>query len=329
MEEAIEIHVAAEQSGARLDKLLADSLPDVSRSRLKALIKEGHVTLAGEAQSLVTPSRTVKPGECYLVSIPPAASAEPLPENIPLTVLYEDSHLLVVDKPAGMVVHPAPGAERGTLVNALLHHCGDSLSGIGGVRRPGIVHRIDKDTSGLLVVAKNDIAHHGLTALFAAHDIDRLYTAVVHGHPAPTAGKIEGAIGRHPHDRKKMAIVTRGGKEAVTHYRTLSHFTNRGVPVGAEVECRLETGRTHQVRVHMTSIGHPLIGDGVYGARRAVSHRLPADLRGAILGFGRQALHARRLGFRHPVTRDLLSFDSPLPVDMARLLTALQTASEQ
>ncbi|MFQ5348667.1 MAG: RluA family pseudouridine synthase [Rhodothalassiaceae bacterium] len=313
--------VAAEEEGRRLDRWLADRLPQLSRSRVKALIEAGMVSLAGE--TIRAPAHRVKPGDAVRVAVPDAAPAIPQAEAIPLAIVHEDEALVVIDKPPGMVVHPAPGAEAGTLVNALLHHCGESLSGIGGVRRPGIVHRIDKDTSGLLVIAKTDAAHRGLAEQFAAHSIGREYIAFVHGCPQPPAGRIEGAIGRHPVDRKRMAVVTRGGKHAVTHYATERCYRDAaGEPVAARVRCRLETGRTHQVRVHMAHIGHPLIGDPVYGGRRRRVR--DAGLAAALGGLRRQALHAARLGFRHPLTGENLQFSSALPYDLVELQDVLE-----
>ena len=307
-----------EEGGLRLDRWLADRLPHVSRSRIKALIEEGAVTI--DERTINAPAHRVKPGERVRIAIPDAAPAVPAAEAIPLVIVHEDEALIVVDKPAGMVVHPAPGARAGTLVNALLNHCGDSLSGIGGVRRPGIVHRIDKDTSGLLVVAKTDAAHQALAAQLAAHRMMREYVAFVHGHPTPPAGRIEGAIGRHPVDRKRMAVVTRNGKAAATRYVTEALYRDRGgAPIAARVRCRLETGRTHQVRVHMAHIGHPLIGDPVYGRRRQGRHGIP--LPGT---FRRQALHAARLGFIHPLTGESLQFSSPLPYDLEQLQDLLE-----
>jgi len=320
--------VPPDRAGERLDRWLAAAMPPAdgampSRSRLKALILDGHVRLGGG--TITDPSRKIKPGEAYAVAPPDAVAADPAAQDIPLRVVFEDAHLIVVDKPAGLVVHPAPGSPDRTLVNALLHHCGDSLSGIGGVKRPGIVHRIDKDTSGLVVAAKTDAAHHGLAALFARHDIDRSYLALVWGHPSPARGRIEGAIGRDPHDRKRMAVVGRNGKPAVTHYVTEKLvFDDKGQPVCALLRCDLETGRTHQIRVHLTSRGHALVGDPLYGRNR-VRRRLTLDAAktAALAGFPRQALHAATLGFRHPVTGDELQFESPLPPDMAALLTVL------
>ena len=311
-------------SGQRLDKALAEA-SGLSRERIKALMAEGRITLGGQPVS----QPTLKPadGTRFAITIPEATIALAEPQDIALTIVFEDAHLIIVDKPAGLVVHPAAGNLDGTLVNALLHHCAKNpqwgqLSGIGGVARPGIVHRIDKDTSGLLVVAKTDAAHEGLARQFADHSIERVYLAVVGGHPVPSAGTVSGAVGRSRHDRKKMAMVeAKGesgrGKHAVTHYKTLERLES-----SALVECRLETGRTHQVRVHMSSIGHALLGDPVYG-------RAPARLR-PILGqlhFVRQALHAAVLGFIHPVTGDKLRFESALPADLRELLVELKSSS--
>jgi 23S rRNA pseudouridine1911/1915/1917 synthase len=260
------------------------------------------------------PATKMKGGEALTLDVPEARPSDTVAQDIPLTIVHEDDHLLVVDKPAGLVVHPAAGNYDGTMVNALLHHCAGRLSGIGGVARPGIVHRIDKDTSGLLVVAKTDKAHEGLAAQFARHDVDRRYTAVVGGVPVPPAGRIEGALARSTANRQKMAIVKDGrGKHAITHFRTVAAFDG-----AAQVECRLETGRTHQIRVHMASIGHSLLGDAVYG-------RTPGKLAPLLkdLAFERQALHAATLGFVHPVTQEKLCFESPLPADMVALIGRL------
>lgn len=322
-----------DQAGSRLDRYLAESLA-LSRSRLKALVEQGQVRLQG-GETIADPSRKIKPGEIFCVTLPEAAPAVPVAQAIPLVVVYEDADLIVVDKPAGLVVHPAPGNPDHTLVNALLHHCGDSLAGIGGVKRPGIVHRIDKDTSGLLVVAKTDAAHHGLAELFASHDIEREYQALVWGLPNPLRGRIEGAIGRDPRDRKRMAI--RGsnetsrqgksgqGKPAVTHYTVEKPlYDGQGHAFAALIRCRLETGRTHQIRVHMTAQGHALVGDPVYGRLRSLKAlKLPESARTALAGFKRQALHAASLGFHHPVSGANLHFESPLPADFAALLAAL------
>lgn len=294
----------------RLDKALAEAT-GLSRARIQALIAEGAVTVSGQ----VATQSSVKTaaGTAFTVAVPPNADPEALPQEIPLNVVFEDEHLVVVDKPAGLVVHPAAGNRDGTLVNALLHHCAGQLSGIGGVARPGIVHRIDKDTSGLLVVAKSDAAHEGLARQFAEHSIERAYLAVCNGHPNPRDGTISARIGRSDANRKKMAVLPKEssrGKRAVTRYKTL-----RKMPHCSLVECRLETGRTHQVRVHLASIGHPLVGDPVYG--RASSALRPVLQK---LGFRRQALHAAVLGFIHPVTGHRLSFSSDLPPDMAELI---------
>ena len=297
----------------RIDKVLAARLPEMSRARIQALMAEGKISRDGAVLSDAS-ARSI-PGE-YRLEIPAPRAAEPVAEAIPLNVLFEDQYLIVVDKPPGMAVHPAPGSESGTLVNALLHHCGDSLSGIGGVARPGIVHRIDKDTSGVVVVAKTDAAHHGLSALFEAHDIDRVYVAITRGAPNPAWGRIEGNIARSTHDRKKMALVKSGGRHAVTHYKTERSFGPAEKPLAAHVTCRLETGRTHQIRVHLASKGCPCLGDPTYGSgppaevvRRAIAEA----------GLTRQALHAAVLGFVHPITGETLRFESPLPRDMAAL----------
>lgn len=307
----------------RLDRWLAGRLPALSRTRIKALVEGGHARLNGAV--LLNAAAAVKPGDCVDLAIPEAEPAEPEAEDLPLAIVYEDDHLIVIDKPAGLVVHPAPGARAGTLVNALLHHCGDSLSGIGGVKRPGIVHRIDKDTSGLLVIAKTDAAHHGLAAQFAAHSVERRYIAYVRGHPAAESGRVEGAIGRHPVHRKKMAVLKSGGKHAVTHYRVIERFYSpKGAPLAARIECRLETGRTHQVRVHMAHIDHPLLGDPLYGR----SFQPPADVdqaaRTVLAAFNRQALHAETLGFDHPVSGEFLKFTSAKPYDLQELEEVLK-----
>jgi 23S rRNA pseudouridine1911/1915/1917 synthase len=293
--------------GERLDRALAQA-SGLSRERVKALMGEGRVS-----PPLPASAKTVA-GMAWRIRVPEAAPAEAHAQEIPLTVVFEDEHLIVVDKPAGLVVHPAAGNADGTLVNALLHHCEGRLSGIGGVARPGIVHRIDKDTSGLLVVVKTDAAHLGLAGQFAAHSIERAYRAICLGRPVPSAGTIRGAIARSGANRKKMALVEEGrGKAAVTHYRTLQPLAG-----ATDLECTLETGRTHQVRVHLSSIGHPLLGDPVYGRSSTALRPILARL-----GFRRQALHAARLGFVHPVTGEPLSFASRLPVDMAALLVEL------
>jgi 23S rRNA pseudouridine1911/1915/1917 synthase len=313
--------VLPEEAGQRLDKWLSARLPDLSRTRIKSLIEQGLVTSA--QATIADASIKVKAGQEVIVALPPDQAAEPEPQDIALAVVYEDDDLIVIDKPAGMVVHPAPGSPDQTLVNALLAHCGDSLSGIGGVRRPGIVHRIDKDTSGLLVVAKNDRAHHALSEQFAAHSLERAYKALVWGVPNPPQGDIEGAIGRSPQDRKKMAIVSYGGKHAHTRYRTIRPFASGSISL---VECRLSTGRTHQIRVHMTSIGHPLVGDQTYGRSRAAKLKaIPEEGRRLLAGFQRQALHAYLLGFTHPTSGEVVRFESELPNDISDLMRFLET----
>ncbi len=298
--------------GQRLDRALADA-SGLSRERIKALLAEGRIALGGKPVS----QASLKPAEgtAFTIAVPDAIPAEAAPQDIPLVIVHEDEHLVVVDKPAGLVVHPAAGNLDGTLVNALLHHCAGQLSGIGGVARPGIVHRIDKDTSGLLVVAKTDAAHEGLARQFADHSIERAYFALTGGVPMPLAGTVRGAIARSTTNRKKMALVEDSrGKHAVTHYKVVE-------PLGgaALVECRLETGRTHQVRVHLASIGHALLGDPVYG-------RSPARIKPLLnrLDFQRQALHAAVLGFIHPVSGAALRFASEMPPDMGELLAELR-----
>jgi 23S rRNA pseudouridine1911/1915/1917 synthase len=309
-----------EDAGERLDRFLAQRLAGLSRSRLKQLIEAGHVSAGGA--TLSDPSYRVKPGQAFQLVVPETVAARPEGQAMDLSIVYEDEDLIVVDKPAGMVVHPAPGNPDRTLVNALIAHCGESLSGIGGERRPGIVHRLDKDTSGLIVAAKNDAAHRALAADFAARRIERLYQAVVWGSPVPREGEIEGAIGRHPVDRKRMAVVKRGGKAALTRYRVLRVLG----PGASLVECRLATGRTHQIRVHMAAAGYPLLGDPVYGRETPERRsRLSAAGRAALAGFRRQALHAGSLGFLHPRTGAQLHFESPLPADLHNLIKALET----
>jgi 23S rRNA pseudouridine1911/1915/1917 synthase len=308
----IEISLGPSHAGWRLDRALADALPSLSRERLKVLTKAGALTREGRA--LRDPATKVKGDERFTLALPDPTPAHNEPQEIPLPIVFEDEHLLVVDKPAGLVVHPAAGNRDGTLVNALLHHCGGSLSGIGGVARPGIVHRIDKDTSGLLIVAKHDKAHEGLAKQFADHSIDRRYLAIVSGVPRLAGDVVDAPLARSPQNRKKIAIVKEGrGKRAVTHWKRLEILKD-----AALVECTLETGRTHQVRVHMASIGHPLLGDPVYGRGKSVHRDLLNQL-----DFKRQALHAAHLGFIHPVTKGRLSFDSALPSDMQELFSAL------
>ncbi len=322
MTQLLALTIPDEAKNERLDRALAALLPNMSRSRLKALIEAGNLTLTETGATIDEPSLRVKPGQAFTLAIPDAVRPDPVGQDIALDIAYEDDDIIVVDKPAGMVVHPAPGNADGTLVNALIAHCGDSLSGIGGVKRPGIVHRIDKDTSGLLIAAKNDAAHHALSEAFAAHDIERAYKCLVWGLPSPKAGTIETLIGRHPTHRQRMAVVSRNGKEAITHYRVEQVFG-----LGAAlVECRLETGRTHQIRVHLTHQGHPLIGDPVYGratiARRA---QLSEGARDAAKTFPRQALHAALLGITHPRTDIHMTWESEIPADMKELARHLGT----
>ncbi|MFT7059479.1 MAG: 23S rRNA pseudouridine1911/1915/1917 synthase [Pseudorhodobacter sp.] len=332
--------VIGEDPPERLDKALARDVPEeasLSRSRLMKMIAEGSVLLDGEA--CTNPKARVTEGQTYELVIEAPVDLDTLPEDIPLNVLWEDDDLIVVDKPAGMVVHPAPGSWSGTLVNALLHHFDGRLSGVGGAKRPGIVHRIDKETSGLLVVAKSDRAHHGLAAQFEAHTVNRRYLAVVNGVPNAADPRLRGVNGavfeaanilriatnlaRHRTDRQRQAVYFgKTGRHAVTRTRTIEAFGTP--PVAALVECWLETGRTHQIRVHMAHAGHGLIGDPVYGGRRKVSEKaVGATAVALVAAFPRQALHAATLGFAHPVTGEMLEFSSPLPADMAELLASL------
>ena len=321
-EAAITLTVSGTEGGTRLDKWLSTHISEFSRSRLQALLAAGRVQRLG--RTIDDASYRVKPGDIFYISIPPVADAIPEAEDIPLSVVYEDRELIVIDKPAGLVVHPAAGNWRGTLVHALLAHCGDSLSGIGGVRRPGIVHRLDKQTSGLLVAAKTDRAHASLAAQFAAHTVMRSYLAFVWGAPHPARGRIVTQIGRSPANRQKMAVRPHGGREAITNYEILQHFGDAQHPIISLLHCRLETGRTHQIRVHMAHIGHPIVGDPVYGGGRRMAKGLPEEVLQAIAALGRQALHATSLGFIHPVTDELISHDSPLPADMAALANSLE-----
>jgi len=306
-------------AGARLDKFLAERIGTISRSRVKGMILEGRVTRDGTPTT--DASETVQPGAEYRLSPPEAVAAIPQGEDIPFPILYEDAYLLVLDKPAGLVVHPAPGNPDGTLVNALIAHCGESLTGIGGERRPGIVHRLDKDTSGVMVVAKTEIAHTRLSAAFASRDLEREYKAICWGVPNPASGAINADIGRDPRERKRMAVVTRNGKNALTNYRIIRNFGT----AAALIACRLATGRTHQIRVHMAHIGHPLVGDPAYLRRRpAAAKTLPQPAQNMALDFPRQALHAETLGFSHPITGEQLRFSSPPPADFKALADALQ-----
>ena len=319
----------ATDAGARLDRLLADRVEGLSRSRAQALIRAGAVTKA--QKTIGDPGARVKPGDTFELQLPEPEAAEPSGENIALDVVYEDKALIVIDKPAGLVVHPSAGHRTGTLVNALIAHCGDTLSGIGGVRRPGIVHRLDKDTSGLLVIAKTDKAHQGLADQFAAHGRDgrmaRRYVALVWGTLERRSGAVEAPLGRSTSNRTKIAI-DRGihGRNAVTHYQVAETFAgDNGKPVASLLDLELETGRTHQIRVHMAHIGHPVMGDAVYGAGfKASAAKLTAPAAMTLAALGRQALHAASLAFEHPVTRKKLAFERPPPPDMARLIEALR-----
>jgi 23S rRNA pseudouridine1911/1915/1917 synthase len=308
-----------QHDGMRADRFLAEAQGELSRSRLKQFIEEGRVTRDG--QVLTQPAEAVKAGSVYTLTLPPPAPARPQPQHIPFPILFEDADLIVLDKPAGLVVHPAPGNEDGTLVNALLAHCGDALPGIGGEKRPGIVHRLDKDTSGVMVVAKSEMALKALQDMFVErYDLERAYLALAWGLLNPAEGEFSGAIGRDKNERKRMAVVSHGGKQALTHYRTLA-TAHAAVSL---IECRLATGRTHQIRVHLSHAGHPIVGDPVYLRRiPAVARALPQELRETLLDFPRQALHAATLGFRHPRNHHMLRFTSPLPEDFAGLLRAL------
>jgi 23S rRNA pseudouridine1911/1915/1917 synthase len=323
-----QVSVSAEEAGERLDRFLARRLSDFSRSRLQALIRAGEVTRDGIAAGDM--GHRVKAGETYVVDVPAPTPAAPQPQAIPLTVVYEDAHLIVIDKPKGLAVHPGPGHTTGTLVNALIAHCGASLSGIGGVKRPGIVHRLDKDTTGLLVVAKTDKAHAGLARQFAAHGADgrleRRYLALVWGALDRPRGGIDAALARSSANRTKIAVVSEAaGRHAITRYAVLETYGAKDTkPIASLLELALETGRTHQIRVHLAHIGHPLLGDMTYGAGfKASARNLSAEGRAALEALGRQALHAGALAFVHPVTGKRLHFASPLPADMAHLVAAL------
>lgn len=324
--------VEPESAGERLDAYLARNDRRLSRSRFKALILEGHVAV-GE-RTLEDPNYRVNSGERIAYQVPELEEAAPRPEPIPLTIIYEDQHLVVLDKPPGLVVHPAAGNRTGTLVNALLYHCDASLSGIGGVRRPGIVHRLDKDTSGLMVVAKHDLAHRGLASQFSGEgggkSVERVYQALAWGEPRPSAGRIDAALDRDPRNREKRRVVRSGGKHAATRYAVEETFTveDDPEPLASLIICRLETGRTHQIRVHLAHMGHPLIGDRLYGAGFLTkAERLPPDAAAAVRRFTRQALHAGRLGFIHPNTGESLKFDSEPPSDMKGLVELLRAHS--
>jgi len=318
--------IAAAEDGERLDRVLASHMTDLSRSRLKTLVLAGQVTIDGAP--VLDPGRKVRADDAIAITVPAPEPAEPRAEPIPLNIVYEDDAIIVIDKPKGLVVHPAAGNWTGTLVNALIAHCGDSLSGIGGVRRPGIVHRLDKDTTGLLVVAKTDRAHRKLAAQFADHGrtgaLERAYLAFVWGVPARPKGTIDKPIDRHPHARDKMAVRP-GGRTAITHWEVLERCAGADQKgVASLVECRLETGRTHQIRVHLAAIGHPLLGDSVYGPGfKTKASQLPERARDALAALDRQALHAHMLVLEHPVTGELLHFRSELPADLAALRCAL------
>lgn len=318
------LSLTSSQTG-RLDKQLAAAAmlggEGLSRVRVQALIKEGCVFRRGGAPAM-DPSVQAHAGEIFDVILPPPQEAVPKAQAIPLSVVYEDDDLLVLNKPPGLVVHPGAGNWEGTLVNALLAHCAGSLSGVGGVARPGIVHRLDKDTSGLMVVAKNDVAHRALTAQFTDRSLSRIYQALVWGVPSPLAGEVEGAIGRHPRARQKMAIVPRGGKAALTYYNVIETFG----ALASLVECRLATGRTHQIRVHMEHIKHPVIGDPVYGSRRRAAGGIAKSLIARLEAFPRQALHAREIHFLHPKTGKAMKFKAELPPDVKGLIRALRGA---
>lgn len=324
--EKLALRVEPEAAGGRLDAFLAHREQRFSRSRLKALIKSGHVDVDGHP--VTDPSRRVAAGEEIIVAVPPAEEARPRGERIPLNVVYEDADVIVIDKPAGLVVHPGAGNLSGTLVNALIDHCGESLSGIGGVKRPGIVHRLDKDTSGLLVVAKNDAAHRALAAQFADHGrkgpLRREYDAIVWGAPNPHMGTVDAPLGRDIRDRRKRAAVKSGGRRAITSYEIIESYA----AVAALVRCRLETGRTHQIRVHMAHIGHPLVGDATYGAGFLTkADRLPMELKGPIKAFRRQALHARILRFAHPRTGRIVRLETEWPADFAEIVRTFRKLS--
>ncbi|MCD0423476.1 RluA family pseudouridine synthase [Rubrivivax sp. JA1024] len=325
-ENPVNVVVAGDEGSPRLDRVLAARCPELSRSRLKALILDGRVTIAGNP--VRDPAYHASPGETITIDVPPPVPAEPAGEAIALDIVHEDDDIIVLDKPRGLVVHPAAGHETGTLVNALIAHCGASLSGIGGVRRPGIVHRLDKDTTGLMVAAKNDKAHQSLSAQFADHgrtgELRRGYLAFVWGVPGRKYGTIDAPIDRHPHAREKMA-VRQGGREAITHWEVLESFAGKdGNPVAALIACQLETGRTHQIRVHLAHLGHPLMGDDVYGPHfKTKANQLAPAARTALAELGRQALHAYLLTLEHPSSGEVLTWESPLPADLARLQAAL------
>ena len=332
VDEILTFEVEEHESGKRLDAIIAAKDGRFSRSRFKSLIKEGKVSLAQPDQperTIEEPNHRVNAGDCIKVTLPPPQDPTPKGEDIPLDVVFEDDHLIVINKQTGLVVHPAAGNWTGTLVNALIHHCGDSLSGIGGVRRPGIVHRLDKETSGLLVVAKSDAAHKGLSEQFADHGrtgpLVRAYQALVWGQMSNRKGTIDTQIGRSQHNRLRQKVLREGGRQAITHYQLQEEFGSGGEIVASRVECRLETGRTHQIRVHMAHIGHPLIGDQEYGQGfKSKLNKLPEPLARHIEKRKRQALHAGLLGFAHPITGEELEFRSEMPSDLKNVMKALQ-----
>lgn len=334
------IQAGADDQGERLDRFLSVTLPGYTRTRVKELIKSGLVRRQDKVIS--SPNARVKIGDVYEITLPPAAAPEPMAQNIPLTVVFEDEHLIVINKPAGMVVHPATGHWHGTLVNALLYHCGDSLSGVGGVKRPGIVHRLDRHTSGLMVVAKNDRAHWGLSKQFADHGrkgpLVRAYIALVWGGLLPLKGTVSTQIGRSSKNALRMAVLKDGGKHAITHYETMAtygHLLSRkaikgkahsGEPLASKVICRLETGRTHQIRVHLAHLGHPLIADPLYGTGfKTKADAMPAQFKDQLEHFNRQALHAFELGFKHPITKEHLVFKTELPKKMKNIEKMLES----
>lgn len=323
----------SEAAGERIDAWLATLWPDLSRSRVQGLI--GAAKLTADGARVTHAKDKVRAGATYALVLPPPEPAAPQPEKLPLTIVYEDADLIVIDKASGMAMHPAPGSMRGTVVNALLAHCGDSLSGIGGVARPGIVHRIDKDTTGLVVVAKHDVAHQGLAKLFAKHDLERVYYAVTRGAPKERTARVENRLVRSSEDRRKYVVArnadTEAGKIAITQYWTVESFgqqvgASAGRAAAALLECRLHTGRTHQIRAHLAHLGAPLIGDPLYGKQRALRAEGPHadDADAAARAFPRQALHAAVLGFKHPVSGEELRFESPLPADISALLDVLR-----
>jgi 23S rRNA pseudouridine1911/1915/1917 synthase len=324
-EQGYEAIADGKAAGGRLDAVLAKAFPAFSRNRIKALILTGAASINGEVAS--EPRTKVREGDALSLIAPPPGEPDPEPENIPLDVLYEDDALIVINKPVGMVVHPAPGNPHGTLVNALLYHCGDSLKGIGGIKRPGIVHRLDKDTSGVMVAAKTDAAHNHLAAQFADHGrtgpLHRAYVAFAWGATEQGRGTVDAPIGRDAVNRLKQA-VRKDGREAITHFAVEARYGSEGWDI-TRIRCELETGRTHQIRVHMAHIGHPLVADPLYASGYATkANRLPDDLKALVQGLGRQALHAAELGFEHPDTGEEMSFEAPLPPDLDSLETALE-----